>query len=79
MHSHCAFFAPDGTYQIRLLVRSVRSKNSTMAVHFIINQIAAGQRLAGVLGQCGSLAHLDLSGNSIRDEGVGRLAGVLGQ
>ena len=26
---------------IRLLVRSVRSKNSTMVVHFIINQIAA--------------------------------------
>ena len=49
MHNHCAIFAPDGMCQqsdqiagtIRLLVRSVRSKNSTMVVHFIINQIAA--------------------------------------
>jgi hypothetical protein len=51
------YFAPDGTYQqsdlydemhnqcsgrkIRLLVRSVRSKNSTVVVHFIINQFGA--------------------------------------
>ena len=31
------------------------------------------------LGQCSSLAVLDLSYNSIGDEGAGRLAGVLGQ
>jgi hypothetical protein len=36
-------------------------------------------RLMGVLGQCGSLAHLDLSDNSIGDDGSGRLTGVLGQ
>ena len=38
-----------------------------------------GGRLAGVLGQCGSLAHLNLSRNRIRDEGAGRLAGVMGK
>ena len=32
-----------------------------------------------VLGQCGSLAHLELSSNSSGDEESGRLAGVLGQ
>ena len=32
-----------------------------------------------MLGQCSSLAKLDLSYNSIGDEGAGRLAGVLGQ
>ena len=32
---------------IRLLVRSVRSKNSTVVVHFIINQIAAGSNPGG--------------------------------
>ena len=36
-------------------------------------------RLAVVLGQCASLAHLDLQGNGIGDEGAGRLAAVLGQ
>ena len=36
-------------------------------------------RLAGVLGQCSSLATLDLPANGIGDEGAGRLAGVLGQ
>ena len=35
--------------------------------------------LAGVLGQCGSLAHLDLGRSWIGNEGAGRLAGVLGQ
>ena len=34
--------------------------------------------LAAVLAQCASLAHLDLRGNRIRDEGAGRLAAVLG-
>ena len=33
--------------RIRLMVRSVRSKNSTMVVHFIINQIAAGSNPGG--------------------------------
>ena len=33
-------------------------------------------RLAAVLGQCASLAHLDLRGNGIGDEGAGRLASV---
>ena len=32
MHNHCAIFAPNGTYQP---IRSVRSKNSTVVVHFI--------------------------------------------
>ena len=38
-------------------------------------------RLAAVLGQCASLAHLDLGGNEIGHEGAGRLwlAAVLGQ
>ena len=36
-------------------------------------------RLAGVLGQCSSLAELNLRDNDIRDEGAGRLAVVLGQ
>ena len=31
-----------------------------------------------MLGQCPSLAHLDLGGNDIEAEGVGRLAAVLG-
>ena len=35
--------------------------------------------LAAVLGQCASLAHLDLGDNVIGDEGAGRLAAVLGQ
>ena len=35
--------------------------------------------LAGVLGQCSSLAELHLGYNSIGAEGAGRLAGVLGQ
>ena len=33
-------------------------------------------RLAAVLGQCPSLAHLKLVDNSIGDEGAGRLAAV---
>ena len=32
-----------------------------------------------MLGQCASLAHLDLGRNEIRAEGAGRLAAVLGQ
>ena len=36
-------------------------------------------RLAAVLEQCASLAHLDLRRNEIGDEGAGRLAAVLGQ
>ena len=32
-----------------------------------------------MLGQCASLAHLDLSGNGIGAEGAGRLVAVLGQ
>ena len=32
-----------------------------------------------MLGQCSSLATLDLGGNGIGAEGAGRLAGVLGQ
>jgi Ran GTPase-activating protein (RanGAP) involved in mRNA processing and transport len=35
-------------------------------------------RLAAVLRQCSSLAHLDLCRNRIGDEGAGRLAAVLG-
>ena len=35
--------------------------------------------LARVLGQCSSLATLNLRYNNIGDEGAGRLAGVLGQ
>ena len=35
--------------------------------------------LAAVLGQCASLAHLDLGWNEIGAEGAGRLAAVLGQ
>ena len=34
-------------------------------------------RLAAVLGQCASLAHLDLQGNWIGAEGAGRLAAVV--
>jgi hypothetical protein len=36
-------------------------------------ELADVEGVVGVLGQCGSLAHLDLSGNSIRAEGAGRL------
>ena len=36
-------------------------------------------RLAGVLGHCGALAHLNLAYNGIGTDGAGRLAGVLGQ
>ena len=32
-----------------------------------------------MLGQCSSLATLDLAGNFLRAEGAGRLAGMLGQ
>ena len=42
-------------------------------------RVAGAERLAGVLGQCSSLAELNLAGNGIRSEGAGRLAGVLGQ
>ena len=46
----------------------------------IVNIGAEGAgRLAGVLGQCFSLAELHLGGNGIGAEGAGRLAGVLGQ
>ena len=45
----------------------------------VILRMADVEELVGVLGQCGSLAHLDLGGNSIGDEGARRLAGVLGQ
>jgi hypothetical protein len=46
----------------------------------IIAAEGAGQ-LAAVLGQCPSLAHLNLrvNVNCIRDEGAGQLAAVLGQ
>jgi Ran GTPase-activating protein (RanGAP) involved in mRNA processing and transport len=44
----------------------------------VIGAEAAG-RLAAVLGQCTSLAHLNFQGNGIGDEGAGRLAAVLGQ
>jgi Ran GTPase-activating protein (RanGAP) involved in mRNA processing and transport len=37
------------------------------------------ERLAGVLGQCRELVHLDLSYNKIGAAGAERLAGVLGQ
>ena len=37
------------------------------------------ERLAAVLGQCASLAHLNLRGNSLGAEGAGRLAAVLPQ
>jgi Ran GTPase-activating protein (RanGAP) involved in mRNA processing and transport len=36
-------------------------------------------RLAAVLGQCASLAHLDLSDNAIRAEGVQSFTAVLPQ
>jgi len=36
-------------------------------------------RLAGALGECKALSHLDLSENGIGDEGAGRLAGELGE
>ena len=35
--------------------------------------------LEGVVGQCSSLAHLDVSFNAIREKGAVQLAGVLGQ
>ena len=35
--------------------------------------------IAGVLGQCTTLTHLDLSGNAIGDAGVESLGGVLAQ
>ena len=40
---------------------------------------AGAGRLAAVLAQCASLAHLDLRWNEIGAEGAGRLAAVLGQ
>ena len=36
-------------------------------------------RLAGVLGQCGLLVHLNVCYNSIGDDGAGRLVVVLGE
>ena len=45
------------------------------------NNIGAGwpESLAGVLGQCAALAHLDLYGNKIEAVGAGSFAGALGQ
>ena len=41
MHNRCAIFFSERTSNlIRLLVRSVRSKNSTTVVHYIINEFA---------------------------------------
>ncbi len=40
---------------------------------------AGAERLAGVLGQCRELVHLDLSANFIETGGAERLAGVLAQ
>jgi Ran GTPase-activating protein (RanGAP) involved in mRNA processing and transport len=37
------------------------------------------ERLAEVLAQCPALAHLDLSGNEIEDEGAENFAGMLAQ
>ena len=42
-------------------------------------ELADVQCLVGVLGQCRSLAHLDLSDNRIGARGAGRLAKLLGQ
>ncbi len=39
----------------------------------IINRVT---RLAGMLGECKALAHLDFKSNTIGVEGAGRLAGV---
>jgi hypothetical protein len=39
---------------------------------------AGAESLAGVLGHCSALAHLNLSGNWIKAAGVESLAGVLG-
>jgi len=39
---------------------------------------SGAERLAGVLGQCASLAHLDLSNNQIGPDGAESFAGVLG-
>ena len=50
-------------------------------IHLIDANVQADgvNKLAAVLGQCASLAHLDLRGNGIGAEGAGRLAAVLGQ
>ena len=40
---------------------------------------AGAERLAGVLGQCRKLVHLNLRGNNIGAGGAERFAGVLGQ
>ena len=45
----------------------------------VILRMADVEEIVGLLGQCGSLAHLDLGGHGIGDEEVGRLAGVLGE
>jgi Ran GTPase-activating protein (RanGAP) involved in mRNA processing and transport len=37
------------------------------------------ERLAGVLGQCADLTHINLSYNGLGADGTGRLAGVLTQ
>eukprot|EP00961_Rhodomonas_salina_P094463 1271169-Rhodomonas_salina.1 len=39
----------------------------------------AAERLAGLLGECKALTHLDLNDNDIGKRGAGRLAGVLGK
>ena len=45
----------------------------------ILDGAEGAERLAAVLGQCTSLAHLNLGWNEIGDEGAGRLTAVLGQ
>jgi hypothetical protein len=69
----------------QLLALSARSRITTLQLFFdgvhtrpctIQGQDAEG--LAGVLAQCPSLAHLNLSENQLRAGGAEKLAGVLG-
>ena len=52
---------------------------TTLDLSFLRIEYEGAERLAAVLGQCPSLAHLNLGENGIGAEGAGRLAAVLGQ
>jgi Ran GTPase-activating protein (RanGAP) involved in mRNA processing and transport len=63
----------------QLAAMTARCLITTLALPECAMKRQDAKRLAGVLGQCPALAHLDLSGNGIGPDGAKSLAGVLGQ
>ena len=63
------------------LLRGMLSWCRITALHLchVMLSMADVEELVAVLGQCGSLAHLDLRSSRIGDQKAVRLAGVLGQ